>query len=237
MLEENSAQNEPFDGLEVRLFNFLYSSKERREYLGCSILGHPCDRYLWYNWKGVEPPPPSLHTHDEINKLTKQQIRFEIGHVLEDHLIHLMNKIGYLIIDKQKSVSLLDGAIKGHIDGVIFDTHRNKYVLEIKTMNDQRYKTLVKKKVKNGFPEYWSQCQAYMKGLEIEQTLFIALNKNTGELYKEIIYYNSQDADGLLLKAQRIFQYETEPSVYNEIVGRKPMVCHGCDFFWHCYGG
>lgn len=235
MLEENRAPNEPFDGLEVRLFNFLSSGKERRNYLGCSILGHPCDRYLWLNWKGVEPPPPSLNTHDEINKLTKQQIRFEIGHVLEDHLIQLLNKIGYLIIDKQKSISLLEGQIKGHIDGIIFDPHRNKYVLEIKTMNDQRYKTLIKNKVKNGFPEYWSQCQAYMKGLDIHQALFLALNKNTGEIYKEVISYNAKDAQGLMLKAHRIFEYEWEPPIYNEIEGRKPMVCYGCDFQSRCY--
>lgn len=235
MDENDKSLLESFDGLEMRLFNFLYSSKEKRKYLGCSILGHPCDRYLWYNWKGVEPPLPILNTNDDINKLTKQQIRFEIGHILEDHLIQLMGKIGYFIIDKQKAVGLLNGNIKGHVDGIIFDSQRNKYVLEIKTMNEHRFKSLIKKRVKNGFPEYWSQCQAYMKGLDIEQTLFIAINKNTGELYKEIIYYNSQDADGLLLKAQRIFQYEDVPPVYNEIEGRKPMVCYGCDFQSHCY--
>jgi hypothetical protein len=102
-------------------------------------------------------------------------------------------------------------------------------------MNDQRFKLLLKKKVKEGFPDYWAQCQLYMKGMELENTLFLAINKNTCEIYREIIPYNEKDAEGLLLKAQRIFEYDSEPSIFTQAGRKVPLVCSGCDYFDHCY--
>lgn len=234
-----------FDDLKKNLCESLIDKENKpRGYLGCSLMGHPCDRLLWYQYKGIVAPAPRVDTPEDINKLSKKLLRFKLGHLIEDLLITLLDtkeEDGFYIFNKQAEISLLDGKLKGHIDGLI--RHKDSiapwavdvHVLEIKSMNDQRFKLLQKKKVKQGFPEYWSQCQLYMKGMGFDQALLFAINKNTCEIYHEVIPYNEKDVEGLLLKAQRIFEYDSEPSIFTQPGRKIPLVCAGCDYFDHCY--
>lgn len=220
---------------------FLYDKSHARGYLGCSILGHPCDRLLWYHCKRISAPEPQIKTAQEVKKTLKKFLRFQVGYKLEELIIELLKKSHCSVAYEQEEISFLKGKVKGHIDGIIHESplgygrHYYNYVLEIKSMNDQRFKLLQKKKVKEGFPEYWAQCQLYMKGIKLNQALFLAINKNTCEIYHEIIPYNKKDAEGLLLKAQRIFEYDSEPSIFTQPGRKIPLVCSGCDYFDHCY--
>jgi hypothetical protein len=229
-----------FVDIEKYICKELFSSKEKpRDYLGCSLIGHPCDRLLWYQYKGIEAPLPRMDSGEDINKLLKKLLRFKLGHLIEDLIITYLNNVGCEVSSQQTEVSFLNGKVKGHIDGIVQEDQAENIklplLLEIKSMNDQRFKLLNKKRVKEAFPDYWAQCQLYMKGTRCNRAVFLSFNKNTCELYKEIISYNEKDAEGLLLKAQRIFEYDSEPSIFTQPGRKVPLVCSGCDYFDHCY--
>ena len=236
-----------FDNLKKILSDSLSNEeREPREYLGCSLLGHPCDRLLWYTYKGTIPPTPQNNTDNDVDKTLKKFLRFKLGHLLENLLIAELKNALFVVNRTQEEIQLLDGKVKGHIDGIIYLKMAFSdipYLLEIKSMNDQRFKILQKKGVKEGFPDYWAQCQLYMKGLRIDafadqhlnNALFLAINKNTCEIHHETIPYNEKDADGLLIKAYRIFLYESEPPRFTQSGRKVPLICSGCDFFEHCY--
>ena len=89
--------------------------EERRDYIGASLIGHPCSRHIWYRYHGY----PS----DSFDAETLW--RFEDGHRIEEIVINRLRQVpGVQIWDKQPdgsqySFRALGGKFGGHLDGVI----------------------------------------------------------------------------------------------------------------------
>ena len=80
---------------------------EDRPYLGYSGLGHPCGRYLWYNfrWAFVKEIP-----------LRIERI-FRRGDIEEDRVKESLAAKGCSIIDAGSEVVGVTGHARGHVDG------------------------------------------------------------------------------------------------------------------------
>lgn len=153
-----------------------------RDYMGYSESGDSCKRRIWYNFHWC---------HTEIITARTQRI-FDTGHIFETFVIDALTKAGFPITHRQLEVVGCYGHVKGHIDGFVWNINfaGSKMLLEVKTSNDKGFKEILKHKVKRAKPEHYSQMQAYMGKLKIENCLYVCYNKNDSSFYFEIVPYN-----------------------------------------------
>jgi len=143
-----------------------------RPYLGMSMIGHPCNRYLWYylHWAFVETIPLRL------------QRLFKRGHLIEDVIYEMLGDHGIEVHDTQLELVGAWGFVKGHIDGTcygVLEAPDTLHLLEIKTHNEKSFQKL--KEV--GIPtKHTGQMERYCYDLKLSRALYIAINKNTDEV-------------------------------------------------------
>ena len=91
--------------------------------------------------------------------------------------------------------------IRGHIDGVIVGGPEVGLswpaLFEHKALNQKSWTDLVKRGLRQSKPIYFAQCQLYMAYMELEVALLTAMNKNTQELYHEVVRFDPAEAQKL----------------------------------------
>jgi len=112
-----------------------------------------------------------------------------LGNILEDYTIALLRLGGIEVSDEQKDLKDLDGLITGHIDGVIH-INMTKFLLELKALNMNSASKFVKDGVKKGSIVYYSQMQYYLHCLKLTAAYFIALIKDSGQYYVELVKHD-----------------------------------------------
>jgi len=187
-----------------RLLDEPMHAQEHRPYLGASLLGHSCERYLWYSFRWC-------YSAEFSSRLIRL---FNRGHREEPEIIKELEKIGIKCYGDQTEFVAGYGHIRGHCDGMadnVPEAPKTTHLLEFKTMNDKSFKDLKKKGLKLSKPVYWAQVQLYMHGLELTRCLHINVNKNDDDLYIERIKYDKDEALNLLRKGQDILFSEFPP--------------------------
>lgn len=206
---------------------------DHRPHLGGSQIGHECARALWYQFRWADAPE-----HDgRVLRL------FETGDREESRVVANLRAVGVTVWDRdpetgrQINFTAHGGHFALSLDGVVEGLHESKrpHTLEIKTMNDRNFKTLEKDGVQKSKPVYWAQCQIGMHMSELDRCLFIAVNKNTDEIYMERIKADPAEGMKLLAKAGAIVfadrpfpRLREDPSYY---------VCRFCDYRRVCHEG
>ncbi len=172
-----------------------------RDYLGASRLGVACERALQFEYTGA-PVDPGRGFSGRILRV------FEVGHVLEDLAIRWLRLAGFDLHTRTRSggqfgFSVAGGRIKGHVDGIITAAPPElglsfPMIFECKTMNAQNWRDCVKRGVAVSKPVYAAQMaiyQAYMEstveGISRNPALFTAINKDTQELWFELVPFDS----------------------------------------------
>ncbi|MBN8518857.1 MAG: hypothetical protein J5X22_20205 [Candidatus Accumulibacter sp.] len=191
-------------------------TRERRRYLGASRLGIACERALQFEYAdapvdaGAEFPGRTLRI-------------FEVGHVLEDLAIRWLRLAGFDLYTRRKEggqfgFSVANGRIQGHVDGVIADAPGDlglafPMLWECKTMNDRNWKACAKSGVAVTKPVYAAQIavyQAYLEpsipGISDHPALFTAINKDTQELWFELVPFDGGLAQRMSDRAVRVIQ-------------------------------
>lgn len=206
--------------------------EEARCYLGASSIGHECDRFLWYSFRGCtkEDFPGRLYR------------LFETGDLEEIRMIKDLRSIGCEIHDidpttgKQFEVSALAGHFSGHMDGCGFripTAEKTWHVLEFKTHNRKHFATLQKEKVQVSNPKHYAQIQIYTHLTGMRRALYLAVNKDTDELYAERVYYNEEHAKALMVRAERIiFAQEPPARMTNRRDWYECKFCSAYDLCW-----
>ncbi len=198
-----------------------------RQHLGASQIGRECAQELWlqYHWATI----PSFEP--KILRL------FNRGHCEEARFLALLAITGIQLwyetedggqikfSDWHKHFgSALDGIAKGipDIDPSIpvyseFKTHNEKSFTKLagslETIKGIRQRTepggvLATKK------EHYVQCQICMHNMQLPATIYIAVNKNTDELYAEIFNYDPGFAASYTERAGKIiFSSEALPKI------------------------
>lgn len=203
-----------------------------RSHLGASIIGHNCERYLWYSFRN------SLETqyHPRLLRL------FERGQLEEDRFIGWLRAAGIEVHEKdpdtgeQFKVIAVDGHFGGSMDGCAHKVPPSEkwHVLEMKTHNDKSFKQLQKKGVEISMPMHYSQMCIYMHLTGMERALYLAINKNDDDIYVERIKKNPGHSKNLLAKAERVIYSESPLAKMSEKADY--FECKWCDYQYLCHG-
>ncbi len=203
-----------------------------RSHLGASVIGHPCERNLWYlfRWAATE------QFDGRVLRL------FDTGKREEPRVYEELRGIGCEVWADdgtgQYRVSAVGGFFGGSVDGVVAglpEAPKTPHVLEIKTHSDKLFNDLVKKGVRAAKPMHWVQMQTYMHLMGLDRALYYAVNKNTDALHIERAEHDKAEGEAILARAERIIT-ATEPPLR---LSDDPAYfeCKWCRYYEVCHQG
>ena len=192
------------------------ATREKRRYLGGSRLGVACERALQFEYADA-PVDPGAEFSGRTLRI------FEVGHALEDLAIRWLRLAGFDLYTRardggQFGFSVADGRVQGHLDGVIANAPSElgltfPMLWECKTMNDKNWRDTVKKGVSVTKPVYAAQIatyQAYMEasipGISDNPALFTAINKDTQEIWSELVPFDGGLAQRMSDRAVKVIR-------------------------------
>jgi hypothetical protein len=204
-------------------------SEPPRPHMGCSQLGHPCDRWLWLSFRwAVQPKFPG-----RILRL------FRRGQLEESTIVSDLRAIGMDVrgTGRQQSRVEFGAHVSGSIDAIIEygvpDAPRTRHVAEFKTHSKKSFDDLEKNGVEKSKPEHFVQMQLYMHGTKIDRALYVAVCKNDDRIYTERLRYDQEVAERYIARGRRIALSDrmpepisTDPSWYQ---------CKFCDAHKFCH--
>lgn len=203
-----------------------------RPYLGASVLGHECDAYLWYlfRWCVRRTFPGRLYR------------LFETGDIAEQRFVYELREIGCTVHDRdaqgdQIAVQAHAGHMSGHLDAAILglpEAPKTWHVGEFKTHNNRSFRDLKAKGVAASKPMHYAQMQLYMGLTKMKRACYLAMNKDTDELWSERVRYVPDDFNALLARAKRIIEATQPPA---RCAGRSDDYrCKFCEAYDLCWG-
>jgi hypothetical protein len=135
---------------------------------------------------------------------------------------------------KQFGFCTSEGKIAGHCDGIIFggsDICLYPCLWECKTMNNKNWNDTKKRGILVAKPIYYAQVQLYMAYLNLDENpcLLTVLNKDTSELYHELIHFDCEAAQRYSDRAVQIIKAcennELMPCISNDPAFYKCKMC------------
>lgn len=199
---------------------------KHRSHLGASIVGNECARAVWYNFRWVT----AGQFEGRVLRL------FNRGHLEEGRFIAYLLMIGVQVFQqdengKQYRITHAEGHMGGSGDGVgigIPDIAPGvPALLEFKTHNDKSFNALKADGVRTSKFEHYVQANVYMRKMALGCCLYMGVNKNTDELYGEILPLDTTIADQFLDRGNQIVWLQQPPKRLNESAGY--YKCKWCD--------
>jgi hypothetical protein len=178
-----------------------------RPHLGASMLGHPCDRWLWlsFRWAVVE-------------KFSGRMLRlFRRGQNEEQQIINDLRAIGLDVRTPSSGQSRVDfgchvsGSIDARIEAGVPGAVKTHHVAEFKTHSLKSFNEVKAKGVKEAKPMHWAQMQLYMLGTELNRALYVAVCKDDDRIYTERVRLDLPAAQKLVERGHRITQSDRMP--------------------------
>lgn len=202
----------------------------KRGHLGASQIGRKCPKEIWFSFRWAS-----------TDSFPGRMLRlFRHGYTYEPIFIEDLRNIGYTVLTKHRKTakdigfSDLDGHFRGSVDGIAKHKTSKKWeLLEFKTHSEKSFKRLASTNVSTAKPEHYSQMQIYMHYMKLETALYLAVNKNTDDLYVEAVAYNEDCAEKLIAKADLIINSKNPPQGIS-----KDPTTFNCKFCQHknvCY--
>jgi hypothetical protein len=208
--------------------------REHRNHLGASVVGKPCSREIWYTFRWAKK-----------ELFEGQMLRlFDRGQLEENRFVALLKSIGCEVWQfdangKQWRVSDCDGHFGGSLDGVargIPDLPQDTpFLCEFKTHNEKSFKKLEEDGLMKTKWEHFIQCQAYMFKMGLKWCLYMAVNKNTDDLFLELIQLDEGQALQLIDRAKRIIESQEAPPRISKTPGF--WTCKFCHYSRMCHFG
>lgn len=218
----------------------IYRTYEQREaasgghraHLGASVIGHPCQRYLWllFRWAAREA-------------FDGRMLRlFNTGQRAEARFVDELRAIGCEVHDvdefgRQFRVNAHGGHFGGSMDGAalgIPEAPAAWHVVEFKTHNNKSFAGLVEKGVEDAKPQHYAQMQAYMGLTGMDRALYLAENKDTSALYSERVRAEPVMFAKLMERARQVITDAEPPArIHNDPAWWQ---CKLCAFNGLCHG-
>ena len=214
--------------------------REKRKYIGASSIGEECSRKIQYRYLNYPIDPDK--------EFSARTLRiFQFGHEIEDYTAKWIRDAGFDLRTEdsqgeQFGFSIANDQVKGHIDGVICDgpVDMNYPALwECKSANDKKFQAFVRLGVAKANPTYATQVALYQTYMELHQNpaLFTVVNKNTSEIYYELVPYNRQLAQEASDRAVNILTAAKAGDILPRISQSKDFfLCKFCEFRETCWG-
>lgn len=204
-------------------------NEKPRPHMGASQLGHPCDRYLWLQFRWAKR-----------QLFSGRMLRlFRRGHLEERVIVSDLKFAGMTVTHtgQQQMRAKLGGHVSGSMDGIIEsgvpEAPSKRHVLEMKTHNDKSFADLCKNGVRAAKFQHYVQMQLYMLASGIDRSLYVAVNKNDDSLYTERVRFDAELAErykqrGIDLSTSDRMPppLSNDPSYY---------LCKGCAFHSICF--
>lgn len=151
--------------LKERLRPKTDQDRERMNTLRMSKLGLP-DRKLWFEY----------NTPLSRNEPAKNALKFIYGDIVEQLVLFLLKESGHTVEDEQKEVTV-EGVL-GHQDGKV-----DGYTADVKSASSFAFRKFISGTLHKDDPfGYVAQLSAYTKGSGNDRAVFIAVNKENGEI-------------------------------------------------------
>ncbi|CAB4120990.1 hypothetical protein UFOVP4_48 [uncultured Caudovirales phage] len=220
-----------------------------RTYLGASRLGDECERKLAYEFH---------HTaKDEGSHFPGKTLRiFDMGHDGETRVAAYLRLAGFTLLTERPDGKQFGFAIgwddeqqryriSGHCDGVITATpvingsgmFEVPSLWENKALGGKSWKDTVAKGVRKSKPVYYVQMQLYQAylGLTGAPGLFTALNRDTGEIYAELVPFDAASAQVASDRGARVVSTLTPDEASKIARDQTDFRCKFCDFSSTCW--
>jgi hypothetical protein len=206
-----------------------------RNHLGASLIGHACNRYLWYTFRWVL----SGQFKGRMQRL------FNRGHETEPRFIHWLEGIGFKVWyeddnGKQFRVSGVEQHFGGSLDGVSQPPSKYslppdfRFLTEFKTYNEQQFKKLVAAgSVKKAKPQHFAQMSEYGYKVGFKYALYCAICKNDDEIYIEIVELDMAMGAELERRAEYVITSANPPPRLSE--DATYYECKFCDYWNICH--
>jgi hypothetical protein len=221
----------------------------RRGHLGASVLGKDCPRAIWYGFRWAH----------KVKFIPRMLRLFNRGHLEEGRFIAMLKMIGceFWFQDdagKQFRIEFADGHGGGSGDGVgrgCPDLPQNTaFVTEFKTHGENSFIKLAGKLldwrahregkgqftgegVRNAKFEHFVQMQLYMHKMGLAAALYMAVCKNTDDIYAEIVHLDTAFAEQFVNRGETLVQMLEPPKRINESPGF--WKCRQCDDHGICH--
>lgn len=185
------------------------ATRPQRDYLGGSRLGDICSRRLQYEYLKAPRDPDSDFSGKSLRI-------FALGHVLEDLAIEWLRKAGFDLRTRNRhgeqfGFTAAGGRVQGHADGVIVagpESFATPALWECKSANAKNWREIAKHGVAKAKPVYAAQIALYQAYLGLTETpaLFTAINKDTCEIWHELVPFDAALAQTCSDKAVTILR-------------------------------
>ena len=204
------------------------------------MLGKECGRSIWYGWRWAK----KAWFEARILRL------FNRGHLEEARFIAMLLAIGVQVFQQDEKgnqfrISEIGGHLGGSGDGVgigVPDVPAGEpCVLEFKTHGEKSFLKLKKGGVRVAKIEHYVQTSLYMRKMKIRYALYAAVNKNTDEIYMEIITLDEYVADSYLQRGREIIFMKqapdriphADPNHYDCMYCNEKDICYGSEKMAH----
>lgn len=171
-----------------------------RPHMGASILGHPCDRWLWLSFRMAV-----------VERFPGRILRlFRRGQEEEAQVVSDLRAIGMSVQKTGTNQSRVDFGchVSGSIDGIIEhgvpEAPNTKHILEIKTHGKKSFENLLKEGVEKSKPMHFVQMQMYMLGMDIDRALYVSICKDDDRIYTERVKLNKAVAQKSVERGHRL---------------------------------
>lgn len=207
-----------------------------RPYLGISIIGHPCARYLWLSFRWFSPECIEGRMHRLFRRGQREE-----STVVDD--LQLAGLSLEYVLDSQMEIDF-GCHVMGHPDGIVLsgipEAPKSIHALEIKTHSRKSFDELVEKGVENAKPMHYAQMQCEMLGADmklpgkVERALYVAVCKDDDRMYTERVYLDRPYAESLINRGKEIAISDYIPLQLSS----KPdwWQCRLCRFHGFCHG-
>ena len=233
--------------------------QEPRTYLGGSRLGHDCARALAYEYThtpvdtGRHSPGSLLRVFDmghDIETRTANYLRKAGFTMLTERADG--RQFGFYIA---KHPETGEPRIAGHLDGVItagpdvlgdvkpgmatgtFSPLAYPMLWENKGLNAKGWAKTLKQGVKRAKPIYYTQMQVYMHHLDLSANpgLFTATNRDTGELYAELVPFDPAAVQEAIDKGVKVITAQSPEELPRAGGNREKPPCMWCSYQDRCW--
>lgn len=178
-----------------------FDKEPPRSHLGASIIGHDCERWLWYSFRFI-----ARESFDG-----RMYRLFERGRDEEKRAINNLRAAGLVIdmIDEGgNQFSFSSSGFGGSCDGIIRsgvpEAPEKPHILEIKTHSKKSFDDLAAKGVAESKPQHFVQMQVYMAAFDIDRAIYYAICKDDDRLHIERIKHDKFVSDWAVERAERI---------------------------------
>ena len=217
-----------------------------RTYLGGSRLGVECLRALGYEYSRT-PKDPDRGFSGETYRI------FDMGHDGEERMIEYLRLAGFKMVTEKPGGGQIGFAIAphpetgepriaGHLDGVIVDGPEIEgaawpALWECKYLGDKGWKDTLRKGLKISKPIYYAQVQTYMAYLDLSANpcLFTAVNRNTGEIYAELVPFDALAAQTASDRGACVVSAMSPDELPRIGKDQTDFRCKWCDYAARCW--